>query len=60
MVLISAHQQHTLSRPRFRQSHYVSAVNETVIRVAADKLIDLGLAEAGYTYLNIDGEATQQ
>lgn len=32
------------------------AVNETVIRVAADKLVTLGLADSGYTYLNIDGE----
>lgn len=31
------------------------AVNETVIRVAAEKLVSLGLAEAGYSYLNIDG-----
>ncbi|WIA22757.1 hypothetical protein OEZ86_009714 [Tetradesmus obliquus] len=29
-------------------------INETVIRVAADRLVTLGLADAGYTYLNID------
>lgn len=33
----------------------ISAVDESVLRTAADKLIALGLADAGYKYLNIDG-----
>jgi hypothetical protein len=41
-------------------SFFVVAVNETVIRTAADRLVELGLADAGYTYLNIDGEQQQQ
>lgn len=38
--------------------HSFSAVNETVIKKAADKLLSLGLAKAGYTYLNLDGECS--
>jgi len=31
-------------------------VNEQKIRDMADALVDRGFVEAGYTYLNIDGE----
>jgi hypothetical protein len=31
------------------------AVNEEVIRTAADRLVELGLVAAGYNYLNLDG-----
>lgn len=33
----------------------LSVVNEGLVRTAANKLIALGLAKAGYKYLNIDG-----
>lgn len=36
-----------------------AAVNEDVIRSTADKLIELGLRDAGYVYLNIDGKTWQ-
>ncbi len=31
------------------------AVDEGIIRSTADKLVELGLRDAGYVYLNIDG-----
>jgi hypothetical protein len=46
------------------EQHYVKpitccglpAVNEQVVLTAANQLVSLGLADAGYTYLNLDGE----
>lgn len=37
-------------------AHVVGTVDEQKIRDMADALVDRGFLEAGYTYLNIDGE----
>ena len=37
-------------------SFVVGAVDEQKIRDMADALVDRGFVQAGYTYLNIDGE----
>ena len=31
-------------------------INETLVKHAADQLVETGLKAAGYSYLNIDGE----
>ncbi|KAJ3087265.1 hypothetical protein HK102_011462 [Quaeritorhiza haematococci] len=35
-------------------NHFNCDVNETVVRQTADALVDLGLAQAGYVYVNLD------
>jgi hypothetical protein len=45
------------SRAGLDRRAFPAAVNEDVIRSTADKLVQLGLRDAGYVYLNIDGES---